>query len=210
MKTTIYNLIILDASGSMYSIKRQAINGFNETVQTIKSAQAKFEEQNHLLSLVVFNSDETKTIYDCISVKKVKELNGNTYNPNCCTPLYDAIGNATAHLRKRVKIDDKVLVTIITDGEENSSEEYNGKAIKAIIDELRTKGWVFTYIGANQNVEKVAATMGIHNCMAFQSDEQGTRIMFKKEHSSRMSWCKRVSEGECNEALQSDFFEEEI
>ncbi len=209
MKTTIYNLVILDASGSMSCIKRQAINGFNETVQTIKAAQAKFEEQDHRISLVVFNSDETTTVYDRISAEEVKELNDNTYIPNCGTPLYDAIGNATAHLRKSVKIDDKVLVTIITDGEENSSREYNGKAIKAIIDELKGKGWVFTYIGANQDVEKVASTMGIHNTMAFQSDAHGTHVMFAKERSSRMNFFDRISDGVCNEALQENFFEDE-
>jgi uncharacterized membrane protein YvbJ len=41
---TIYNLIILDESGSMISIRRQAINGFNETVQTIKAAQRKYSD----------------------------------------------------------------------------------------------------------------------------------------------------------------------
>lgn len=208
MKTTIYNLIILDASGSMSCIKRQAINGFNETVQTIKAAQLKFEEQDHRLSLVVFNSSETKMVYDRMSVGEVKELDENSYIPDCCTPLYDAIGSATAHLRKSVRIDDKVLVTIITDGEENSSGEYTGKAIKAIIDELKGKGWVFTYIGANQDVEKVAASMGIHNTMTFQSDAHGTHMMFAKESSSRMAWCTRVSDGESEAALQDNFFED--
>lgn len=208
MKTTIYNLVILDASGSMSCIKRQAINGFNETVQTIKAAQAKFEEQDHRVSLVVFNSGETRTVYDRVAAGEVKELDDNSYVPNCCTPLYDAIGNASAHLRKSVRIDDKVLVTIITDGEENSSREYNGKAIKAIIDDLKIKGWVFTYIGANQDVERVAVSMGIHNTMAFQSDAHGTHAMFEKERSSRMAWCTRVSDGECNEALQENFFED--
>jgi nucleoside-triphosphatase THEP1 len=36
-KHKIYNLIILDESGSMESIKKTIINGFNEVVQTIKS-----------------------------------------------------------------------------------------------------------------------------------------------------------------------------
>ena len=209
-KKRIYNLVILDASGSMSCIKRQAINGFNETVQTIKAAQAKFEEQDHRVSLVVFNSNEINTIYDRISAGEVKELDDDNYIPDSCTPLYDAIGNATAYLRKNVKIDDKVLVTIITDGEENSSSEYNGQAIKAVIDELKGKGWVFAYIGANQDVESVAATIGINNTMAFQSDEQGTQEMFVRERSSRMNFCARISEGESDECLQNNFFDENI
>ena len=39
MKQKIFNLIILDASGSMYSIKNEAIAGVVETIQTIRTAQ---------------------------------------------------------------------------------------------------------------------------------------------------------------------------
>lgn len=38
-KQTIHNVIILDESGSMESIKRLIISGFNETVQTIKGGK---------------------------------------------------------------------------------------------------------------------------------------------------------------------------
>ena len=62
MKTRIFNLIILDESGSMYSIKNLAVTGVNETVQTIKSAQEQYEDQEHLVSLVTFNSKSVKTI----------------------------------------------------------------------------------------------------------------------------------------------------
>ena len=43
MKTpiTVYNVIILDKSGSMSSIARQAIDGVNETIGSIKSAHAR-------------------------------------------------------------------------------------------------------------------------------------------------------------------------
>ena len=38
MKTKIFNLIIIDESGSMQSIKNAAIDSVNETIQTIRSA----------------------------------------------------------------------------------------------------------------------------------------------------------------------------
>ena len=41
MKTRIFNLIIIDESGSMQSIKTAAIDSVNETIQTIRSAQRK-------------------------------------------------------------------------------------------------------------------------------------------------------------------------
>ena len=48
MKTpiTVYNVSILDKSGSMSSITRQAVDGVNETIGSIKSAQEKNPDQN--------------------------------------------------------------------------------------------------------------------------------------------------------------------
>lgn len=206
MKTRIFNLIILDESGSMSSIEREAISGVNETIQTIRSAQKKFEDQEHLVSLISFNSNVVKTIYNCVNVNEVKELSDNEYTPSSCTPLYDAMGNSLNHLRKKVADADKVLVTIITDGYENASTEYNDKAIKTLVESLRTKGWVFTYIGANQDVEKVAATIAINNVMNFNTTTEGTHAMFAREKKSRMRWFTHISDGIDSD---KDFFTED-
>ena len=195
MKTRIFNLIILDASGSMYAIKQAAINSFNETIQTIRSAQEKHPEQEHFVTLVAFNSDEIKTIYDCAEVSGLKELTDSEYEPNCATPLYDAMGTSISKLKKKVAEDDHVLVTIITDGEENSSEEYSGKAIKSLVDNMKSRGWVFTYMGANQDVEKVAATISITNVMNFEATSQGTKNMMKSENVRRCCMYDRISDG---------------
>ena len=93
MKTTkIYNLIVLDESCSMACIKPQTINGFNEPIQTITSAQKKFPEQNHLGTLVSFNSNEIKTVLDLSPVSRVEQINQKSYCPDGNTPLYDALG----------------------------------------------------------------------------------------------------------------------
>lgn len=54
-KQKIFNLIILDESGSMQSIKQPTIDGFNETVQTIKGIQQQHPEEEHYITLVTFN-----------------------------------------------------------------------------------------------------------------------------------------------------------
>ena len=185
MKTKVFNLIILDESGSMSCIERQALNGLNETLQTIRRAQDKFPDQEQLVSIVPFESGNIRLLRDKVSIKEVNDLRPDEYNPGACTPLYDAIGFGINSIRKAVTNDDSVLVTIITDGEENSSEEYSGKAIATIIDELKKKGWMFTYIGANQDAVSVAMTINITNAMNFVQDDAGTKAMFEKERRSR-------------------------
>ena len=63
MKQKIFNLIVLDASGSMYSIRNEAVAGVVETIQTIRSAQDENANQEHLLSLVVFNGKRINTAF---------------------------------------------------------------------------------------------------------------------------------------------------
>ena len=210
MKTRIYNLIILDESGSMQSIKQGAINGMNETVQSIRDAQIKHEDQEHFITLVSFNSREVKTIYDNTPVTKVKELTGKEYMPYSLTPLYDAMGQSLNALRRQVASDDKVLVTIITDGEENSSSEYDSPAIKALVEELKEAGWIFAYIGANQDAVYVAQTISVTNVMNFQATEHGTNSMMSKLKKSRNRMWDKISEGTfmaCESNI--NFFKEE-
>ena len=209
MKTRIFNLIIIDESGSMQSIKKAAIDSVNETIQTIRSAQKKHEDQEHYVSLVTFN-DDVKTVYECVPVDEVKELTAETYQPDCCTALYDAMGISLNALRKKVAEDDKVLVTVVTDGYENASKEYSGKAIKALVDELKGKGWVFAYIGANQDVEAVAATISITNVMQFDATPLGTAAMGARVASARGRLFDRIADC-CFSAAEAneDFFDEE-
>lgn len=209
MKTRIFNLIIIDESGSMQSIKRAAIDSVNETIQTIRSAEQKHPEQEHYVSLVSFN-DDVKTIYDCVEVEQVKEINDETYQPSCCTALYDAMGISLSKLRKRVAESDKVLVTVVTDGYENSSKEYSGKAIKTLVDELKAKGWVFAYIGANQDVEAVAATISITNVIQFESSAPGTQEMTERVNRGRNRLYEAIAADHFDSKSANESFFDEI
>lgn len=209
MKQRVFNLIILDESGSMSSIEKQAIDGVNETVQTIRAAQKKHPEQEHLVSLVSFNSDAVKTIYDKVEAERVEELTDKQYIPSCCTPLYDAMGNAINALRKSVADEDAVLVTIITDGYENASTEYNGPAIKKLVESMKSKGWLFTYIGANQDVEAVASTISITNTLSFAANVQGTAAMFARERKARSRWTDRLASKIAPSMMADDYFDDD-
>lgn len=43
-KTKVFNVIILDESGSMSNIEKQAVDSVNETLQSVRSAQQKYED----------------------------------------------------------------------------------------------------------------------------------------------------------------------
>ena len=61
----------------------------------------------------------------------------------------------------------KVMVTIITDGYENASKEFNWNQVQDMIKEQREKySWIFTFIGANIDVMQVSQNLGIDSRLA--------------------------------------------
>ena len=210
MKQSINNLIILDASGSMYSIRNEAIAGVVETIQTIRTAQEENAEQDQLLSLVVFNGKRIATVYDRMPITKVPDFNEKDYQPTDNTPLYDAMGNSITNLRRYLDEEDNVLVTIITDGYENASIEWNHERIFKLVEDLKKKNWLFTYIGANQDVLAVARDMGIDHSLNFMSSGEGTRAMFVKEKRSRKAFYDKLGKGvSFSLAKEEQFFVDE-
>lgn len=194
MNSKIYNVVILDKSGSMTSIRKQAVDSVNETFGCIRSMRKKNAEQEQFVTLVAFCGCEQKVIYENAPIEKVNNITLADYEPCCMTPLYDAIGNVCTRLHTTVKDDESasVAVTIVTDGYENASREFSAKAIKALIEAYKQEGWMFAYIGADHDVESVAFNLSIDNTMAWSKTEEGTVEMTQKVNESRMQWANKI------------------
>lgn len=183
---SINNLIIVDESGSMGIIRYETLAGINETITTCQQMQKKFPDMEQRITLITFDSTHFCLHYDNVKADDAKKLNTKDYQPSGGTPLYDAIGKGVAKLNAQTKADDKVLVTIITDGEENCSEEYNLNMVKNLIEKLKKQGWTFTLIGTeNLDVEGMAGNMSIDNHLQFTEDAVSTEKMFASERKAR-------------------------
>ena len=187
----VFNLLIVDESGSMSIIERQALLGINETLTTIQKMQATHKNLEQRVTLITFDSTHKKLFYDNVPAQKANPMKHKDYNPCGATPLYDAIGMGIAKINAQTTKQDSVLVTIITDGEENCSEEYNLKMIKNLIEKLKKQNWTFTFIGTDDlDVESIADGLGIDNHLQFSEDEAGTRKMFCRENRARERYNK--------------------
>ena len=129
---------------------------------------------------------------DRLPVDSSKKLKWKDYAPGACTPLFDAMGRSINELKSYVEDEAVVLVTIITDGYENASKEYNGIAIKELVGELKKKGWLFAYIGTNQNVDAIADRLGIRSRMNYEYSQEGTVDMFRAESRSKSEFFERL------------------
>lgn len=168
--------VILDRSGSMSTIAKDMEGGLN----TFFNAQKELTGEC-TASLVQFD-DHYDIIFKNIPVKDVPVVQ---LVPRGWTALYDAIGKTIS--AKGVELaalpeserPEKVIVVIITDGQENSSKEYNSKMVNDMITlQQDTYKWEFVFLGANQDAIKTATNLGINvnNAMTYAASSKGVGV----------------------------------
>jgi hypothetical protein len=221
-KIKTYDLLILDKSSSMDCVKDATIAGFNEKISSLKTIQQQYPEQEYIVCFVTFN-DKHETLVWNKNVNEVAELTDKYYVPCGMTALYDAIGHSVTKLLKDIKkeLENKqtqIIITVFTDGEENSSTSFSGNKIHDLIGELEsTKQWKFNYIGSNHDVIKVAKTMGIssNNTKSYTSDADGMTNIMKSANASysKYAFARSVNKDSLTEntfSLNDDIEKEKI
>lgn len=197
-KARIYNMIIVDESGSMCNLKQATLSGINETINTIKSAQKAYATtQTHTLTLVTFDSGSDRPdVRAIIRNKPIAEVEEFTdYNPWGGTPLYDAMGMALTELHQHIKDDSDAtaVVTVLTDGLENASKEWDATRLRKLIEQLKAEGWSFSYMGSAHDVMGVTAQLSIENVVEFSHDQRGAGNTWERERSSRLSYYDKMN-----------------
>ena len=136
-----------------------------------------------ILTTVLFN-DTYKLLHDRINIKKVEPISQKEYIAKGNTALLDAMGKTIHNIG--MKLNDtpenerpcKVIFFIITDGEENSSEEYTNKQIKNMVElQKNTYSWEFIFLGANIDSFSTASSLGIQADRAFNYEADGEGVV---------------------------------
>lgn len=192
-----YLVFILDQSGSMQYGKDITISGFNEQVKILKEnahlggdtkvslvtfgANRKGEPALSLSQILAAgsrnqsysNTDEVWFNYENIDPVNLPLLTDDNYKPEGGTPLYDALGEAIAFLKKQPDINDPntaVFISAFTDGDENTSKKYTAPLLKETVESLTKTGrWTFALIGARNGIESLGSLLSIkkENRMGF-------------------------------------------
>ncbi len=169
---------VLDRSGSMNPIAADAIGGFN----TFLAAQQALPGQARL-TLVLFDH-EYLVPHNNVDIHAVPPLDATTYVPRGMTALLDAVGrtidDAGARLAATPEAERpaKVIVAILTDGQENASRDYTFVKVAAMIKHQQEKySWEFVFLAANQDAIAAAGALSIReqDAIAFAATPQGVR-----------------------------------
>lgn len=172
-------VFVVDRSGSMQSVAKDMIGGFNRFIKTQK--ENKVGECR-----VSFNQfdDIFENVYANVLVEDVQDLTDETYSPRNSTALLDAVGRTIDEVGAELSAlpedqrPEKVLVVILTDGEENASHTYTTERVREMIThQQQVYNWEFNYIGANQDTWSVANSIGIAaaNAISYVSTGKNTK-----------------------------------
>lgn len=172
--------LVLDRSGSMEDCKQATIGGVNEFIKGQKAVPG-----TATFSLSQFD-DQYDVIHSAAPLQSVPDLTDATYVPRGSTALYDAVARCIRetgdYLSKLTEAQRpaKVIFAIVTDGMENASTKTRAADLNAMIrHQTDTYGWIFTYIGANQDAIMSAASIGIYsNAINYSGTTRGTAAAF--------------------------------
>lgn len=166
--TTTHIYFIIDQSGSMEPRVPQVYSGFKEFIQDQKSIGCE-----GIVSVLFFNTG-SELVMDKMPLKDVKELEPGSYRPSGCTALYDAMGTALSRLKEEHG-ETKTIMIVITDGEENSSFQFQQQNIRDLIND--TKAYVKTvFLGSNQDAVLNGANLGIDVSMDYLDNNLETAM----------------------------------
>jgi hypothetical protein len=187
-------VVLMDASGSMHSIREDAVGGLNAFVEDQKKESG---EAN--LTVTFFDSNRYAKWQDGIDLQSCPVL-GEEYQPGASTPLLDATGRTIEELGARLSgLDDaerpgRVMVIILTDGHENSSRHFTKEQVKGLIRQQEaTYKWEFVYLGANVDAFAEGAEMGFQmdHIAGFTSSKRGIRAAFDAVSASAKQYRRR-------------------
>ena len=176
--------MILDRTGSMESIKQDTIGGFNSYIAAQKSLPTPAT-----FTLVQFDSqDPFEVIHKFTDIQMVADLTGQTYVPRASTPLYDAVGRGINDLKAGLGAlpealrPKKIVMVIVTDGQENASREFTGAQVRKMIADAKEAGWQFVFLSADESAISDSSSLSIDasNAAFFKKSTAGANEMWER------------------------------
>lgn len=178
MRRTLVGMV-LDASSSMTDngMNRSVISGYNEYLDTLSKEPAEVR-----LMQTQF-ADAVRIEHGPLPLAVVPRLTPSNYRPDGSTALFDGIGETIRALEREAGAEDRVIVLVMTDGDENLSRKWTLPQLHAEIKTKTATGrWTFIFFGANTiDARAAGARLGIEakNVLTFSASAEGMQKVFE-------------------------------
>lgn len=161
----------------MQPIREDIIGGFNAFLH-----EQQAQPDPATLTLVQFDSgDPYEVIHHFRPIAEIPDLTRKTYVPRATTPLLDAMGRGINDLEKSLadlsEKPSRIIMVIITDGQENASREFTRDQVQKMITEKQAVGWQFVFLSADLSAidEAIASGVRATSSMSFDKSSKGSR-----------------------------------
>ena len=171
-------VIVMDRSGSMETIKHAMTEGFTRFMND----QRKIPDPCNV-TFYRFDTLVEKVFEEC----PLNNVGGMVLEPRGGTALRDALGTAINQVGARLAAKPeeqrpgKIVVVVITDGQENASKEFSQEQLAAMVKkQTEVYNWQFAFLGANIDAFAVGTAIGIvaDGIQNFVADAAGAQIMY--------------------------------
>jgi hypothetical protein len=169
---------LLDRSGSMSFIQKDTEGGFNAFIEDQKELSGSAE-----VTLSQFDT-EYERVYSNVPINDVPRFE---LKPRGGTALVDGIGRLVTEVGEELAARDEserpetVIVLVMTDGHENSSQEWSADKVKELVkQQTDVYNWKFVFLGANIDAVEVGGQYGFaaNNSMTYGANTRGVTATF--------------------------------
>jgi len=176
-------VFVLDKSGSMSGLEKDVIGGFNSFI----SEQKKLKDKARVTT-VLFDT-QYKILHDNVDLHKMEPITPKQYYTDGGTALLDALGKTIRSVEAKCEKNEKVLFIINTDGEENSSHEFNNQQIKDMVTHNEhMHDWKFIFLGANIDSFSTGGNLGITYNFNYQNTSKGIHHLYAAVSDTTRTW----------------------
>ncbi len=204
---------ILDGSGSMSGSKyRSAIEGIKGELALLFCANTD-PNISYTMTIVEFAGvGGDNSIHEHMFMVPVdSKLTFSGCGANGGTPLFETIHKVANKVLTKKGDEDRVLLSIFTDGEENTSRpEYSDpKLLKDFIERIQYKNkFTVTFVGTEHDVDEMVRSIHISrgNTLSHNNTVESIKMSYHKRSQSLATYSKAVSGGQ---DIVLNFFESE-
>lgn len=199
-----HTVLLVDRSYSMKGRREEAEQGVNQFKTKYAGLTSK-STAKVTMSLYQFSATRNVPVGRDLAYEKVwgpvkaKDAPDYVLDADGNTALYDAVGRVIIDTEQEIaqmkKPPTKVVIAIMTDGEENSSVEFTFQAVKDLIDRKKEDGWEFIFLAGSLKAVGFGVASGL-TTTGFNPNAKGQMAnAYAAASTATMDWYEGTTRG---------------